>query len=350
MYGEQHPNGEQLNLRGKVCLHLDQSGSATVAAADFKGNVLTATRRLTDGGSTDSKGDWSTAGTGRSRPTPERRSIRSRSTQLSARGSKRKLSEQHDLRRAEQHRSQSIAPHSAGDAPEQRHPAGRSTRPICWSGSTWLNLRGARQPARPGDPIWHVVRRQHRLRRQGPAPADRLQERREHSYDYDPLTFRLAQPRSRGATPRASRRRSPRPADLPAGAGCGVQNLHYTYDPAGNITHIQDDAQQTIYFRNKRVEPSNDYTYDALYRLIAGDRPRTPRSGRRRAQSRTPTHDAPRVGMSGTATERPQSDGHVHRNATCTTPSATSTQMRHHGGRPGQCGLDALRTSTPKPA
>src|SRR6185436_11322959 len=47
-----------------------------------------------------------------------------------------------------------------------------------------------------------------------------------------------------------------------------VQNLHYTYDPAGNITHIQDDAQQAIYFRNKLVEPSSDYTYDALYRLI----------------------------------------------------------------------------------
>ena len=47
-----------------------------------------------------------------------------------------------------------------------------------------------------------------------------------------------------------------------------MQNLHYTYDPAGNITHIRDDAQQTIYFRNKRVEPSADYTYDAVYRLI----------------------------------------------------------------------------------
>jgi hypothetical protein len=54
-------------------------------------------------------------------------------------------------------------------------------------------------------------------------------------------------------------------ADWP---GCQVQNLHYTYDPAGNITHIHDDAQQTIYFKDKRVEPSNDYTYDALYRLI----------------------------------------------------------------------------------
>src|SRR5439155_24842769 len=47
-----------------------------------------------------------------------------------------------------------------------------------------------------------------------------------------------------------------------------VQNLHYTYDPFGNITHIRDDAQQTIYFRNKRVEPSAEYTYDAIYRLI----------------------------------------------------------------------------------
>src|SRR5271165_5094098 len=27
-------------------------------------------------------------------------------------------------------------------------------------------------------------------------------------------------------------------------------------------------VKQTIYFRNKRVEPSNDYVYDALYRLI----------------------------------------------------------------------------------
>ena len=47
-----------------------------------------------------------------------------------------------------------------------------------------------------------------------------------------------------------------------------MQNLHYTYDPVGNITHIQDDAQQTIFFANSRVEPSNDYIYDALYRLI----------------------------------------------------------------------------------
>jgi RHS repeat-associated protein len=49
-----------------------------------------------------------------------------------------------------------------------------------------------------------------------------------------------------------------------------LQDLRYTYDPVGNITHIQDDAdiQHTIYFRNQRVEPSADYEYDAIYRLI----------------------------------------------------------------------------------
>ena len=47
-----------------------------------------------------------------------------------------------------------------------------------------------------------------------------------------------------------------------------MQDLHYFYDSVGNITHIQDDAQQTIYFNNQRVEPSADYTYDAIYRLI----------------------------------------------------------------------------------
>ena len=32
------------------------------------------------------------------------------------------------------------------------------------------------------------------------------------------------------------------------------RDLSYTYGPAGNITHIQDSAQQTVYFRNRRVD------------------------------------------------------------------------------------------------
>ncbi|MCK6499884.1 MAG: RHS repeat-associated core domain-containing protein, partial [Nitrospira sp.] len=47
-----------------------------------------------------------------------------------------------------------------------------------------------------------------------------------------------------------------------------LQDLGYTYDPAGNITDLRDDAQQTIHFDGAVVDPHADYTYDALYRLI----------------------------------------------------------------------------------
>ncbi|SFN24798.1 RHS repeat-associated core domain-containing protein [Nitrosospira briensis] len=68
-------------------------------------------------------------------------------------------------------------------------------------------------------------------------------------YAYDEKTFRL--------TTLKTLRRNTR-----------LQDLSYTYDPAGNITHIRDEAQQTIFFRNRQVEPSTDYVYDAIYRLI----------------------------------------------------------------------------------
>lgn len=86
------------------------------------------------------------------------------------------------------------------------------------------------------------------------------------AYDYDPHTFRLVHlltKRDAAAFPGDCP--EPPPAGWP---GCQAQNLSYTYDPVGNITYIRDDAQQTIYFNNQRVEPSNDYTYDSLYRLI----------------------------------------------------------------------------------
>jgi RHS repeat-associated protein len=78
----------------------------------------------------------------------------------------------------------------------------------------------------------------------------------ETGYSYDPLTFRLTNLKTT---------RPGAPTDQQI-----VQNLSYTYDPVGNITHIQDDAdiQNAVFFRNRRVEPSADYIYDAIYRLI----------------------------------------------------------------------------------
>jgi len=48
-----------------------------------------------------------------------------------------------------------------------------------------------------------------------------------------------------------------------------VQALRYTYDPHGNITRLRDEAdiQNVVFFRNRRVDATADYTYDAVYRL-----------------------------------------------------------------------------------
>ena len=68
------------------------------------------------------------------------------------------------------------------------------------------------------------------------------------AHTYDPLSMRLTQCRTVRGTE-------------------AMQDLGYVYDPVGNITHIQDDAQQTLFFNNQVVTPSADYTYDAVYRL-----------------------------------------------------------------------------------
>ncbi|MCB9489600.1 MAG: toxin [Deltaproteobacteria bacterium] len=74
----------------------------------------------------------------------------------------------------------------------------------------------------------------------------------ETDYTYDPNTYRL----TRLVTTRTSDSKV-------------LQDLTYTYDPVGNITHIVDDANDTVFFDNAPVSPDGDYTYDPLYRLIA---------------------------------------------------------------------------------
>ena len=100
-----------------------------------------------------------------------------------------------------------------------------------------------------------------------------------------------------------------------------VQDLSYTYDPVGNITHIQDDAdiQNVVFFRNQRVEPSSDYTYDAIYRLIqaSGREQLGLTAGAAHSSHATSYNDVPRSGLTplqgdgnaiGTYTEQYQYD------------------------------------------
>ncbi|UII33140.1 insecticidal toxin complex protein [Fulvivirga ulvae] len=70
-------------------------------------------------------------------------------------------------------------------------------------------------------------------------------------YDYDLRTFRLKTLRTTKSNNEV------------------LQDLKYTYDPTGNVTQIEDKAIPTVFYNNQKITGKNEYTYDALYRLIA---------------------------------------------------------------------------------
>ncbi|MBD8476239.1 RHS repeat protein [Pseudomonas sp. CFBP 8770] len=47
-----------------------------------------------------------------------------------------------------------------------------------------------------------------------------------------------------------------------------LQDLHYLYDPAGNIIKVSDQSQPTRYHANRRIEAINEYRYDSFCQLI----------------------------------------------------------------------------------
>jgi len=58
----------------------------------------------------------------------------------------------------------------------------------------------------------------------------------------------------------------------PAGHACGagvLQNLRYQYDPVGNVLGVRNDAQETRFWRNRKVVPESRYVYDSLYQLVS---------------------------------------------------------------------------------
>jgi RHS repeat-associated protein len=260
-YGESIANAEALNLRTRVYRHFDSAGVAINArldadgkpteAYDFKGNLLRSMRRLIS--------DYRAIPNWLLPPEPQfDTEFFEGSTRYDA------------LNRP----VQSVAPHS--NVTRAQHPNNINVIQPVFNEANLLErvdvwLERVAEPTAPLDP-----------NTEAPSPvgvanidydAKGQRQRIDYKngastfYSYDPLTFRLTQLLTK-RKPAANFPDDDPQTALPDWPGKQVQNLHYTYDPAGNITHIQDDAQQTIYFKNQRVEPSNDYTYDALYRLI----------------------------------------------------------------------------------
>ena len=238
--GEAPASVEARNLRTRVAVAHDNAGVATNVAYDFKGNLLEAERRLA-ADYRDYAVDWD----------KEISLTRGRYTSRTS--------------------------FDALNRPvAMTTPDGSVTVPAYNAASLLdrieVRLRGAAQAAVFVAHLDYNARGQRTLIRYGNGTHS--------AYGYDSLTFRL----DRLRTMRGRRH---------------LQDLRYTYDPVGNPTQVSDDAQQRAFFRNRVVEPSARYRYDAIYRL-------TDASGREHlgqtaegAPRPVPASatDAPRVGL-----------------------------------------------------
>jgi RHS repeat-associated protein len=282
MYGESQSHPELKNLRGKVAWILDQAGITTNEEYDFKGNLIRSQRQFAR--EYQAAIDWSAG------PALDPETFRGMTTYDA-------------LNRL-----------SSATSPD-----GSISRPT-FNKSNLLqkvevNLRGSSVATIFVANIDYDAKGR-RIRIDYGNGTSTL-------YTYDPRSFRLA---------RLLTQRNPVefPTDCPdppvAGwPGGQVQNLSYTYDPVGNITHIHDDAQQTVYFRNKRVQPSADYIYDAVYQLIEA-------TGREHlGQNNVPVpqsyNDAPRIGIDWSANDGNAFGTYVERYAY--DPVGNFLQIRH---------------------
>lgn len=231
-----HP--EQTNHRGRPYKVYDNAGVVTSEAYDFKGNLLRSSRQLRHG--YKNTADW------QQNPELEPEIFRSR-TWYDA------------LNRP----IQLVAPHS--DKPGTRfnvlRPAYNEAN-LLERVDAWLQ-----QIEEPEDLLVQDTATLHAVinidyNAKGQRTLIECGNGSATSYEYDPLTYRLTQ------------LRTTRSAGL-NGLGAqlfkdngSIQDLRYSYDPAGNITRIADLALPVMHFAGQQVEPAADYTYDALYRLI----------------------------------------------------------------------------------
>ncbi|KAF1961208.1 SpvB-domain-containing protein [Byssothecium circinans] len=215
-WGETTQNPEALNLRGKVHTVRDQAGILISNGYDFKGNPLSSTRQY----ARQYKGDidWS--------------------TQVELESSSHPTSITYDA-----FNRQLLKKVADDSATFQSYDEGSQLNKV------FVNVKGEFASQNPLDWTFSITGIERNPRNQitkigyGNGVIAH--------FTYDALSFRL------------KHLYTSRPS------GDAVQDLHYVYDAMGNISSIRDDAQQTIFFRNQRVDPSCDYSYDPLYRLIS---------------------------------------------------------------------------------
>ena len=227
VYGEIHPNAEMLNLKGNAYQTFDQAGGITISGFDFKGNPLEVERRLT----IDYKNNinWQALGG---------------------------LNSVDDIANAadlilENERFTGSSTFDALNRPiEAKLPDGTIIQPL-YNEANYLDALKA-QIKGQGNFITFLEDQNYDAK--GQREYAKYGNGTITKYFYDPKTFRLTNLLTlKQGTDNENN---------------SLQNIKYTYDPIGNITHIVDNAQQTHYFQNNVVRPEQQFEYDAIYQLI----------------------------------------------------------------------------------
>ncbi|MFZ1011304.1 MAG: RHS repeat-associated core domain-containing protein, partial [Candidatus Sulfotelmatobacter sp.] len=213
VYGEGQPHDFLLNLRNKPFRQFDAAGIITNEHYDFKGNLLRSKHQLLE--DYRNEVDWSQS------PELEPHVFTTTTTYDAL------------------NRAITLTTPDSSVARPKYNEANLLE-------SLAVNLRGAKESTSFVTFINYNAKGQREIIDYGNGSHTRC--------TYDPLTFRLIHLHTQ------------RKHDHER-----LQDLHYTFDPIGNITSIRDDAHETVYFRNQVVSPRNDYVYDAIYRMISAE-------------------------------------------------------------------------------
>ncbi|MEU8941995.1 SpvB/TcaC N-terminal domain-containing protein [Streptomyces goshikiensis] len=232
VYGETHPDPDR-NLRGRAFRVYDGAGVATSERYDFKGNLTEAAR----GFARDHTGtpDWSPLA---SLTDPDR--LTEAAAPLLEPGPPLTISTTYD---------------ALGRPVEVTTPDGSVTRRSYNEAGLPERVEVNQRGAAAATAFVTGVDYDAHGRRTRVAHGNGART----AYTYDPFTFRLTGVRT-------TRPVGPDTSASPLFANASVvQDLHYTYDPVGNITRIEDGSLATI----AGVAAARDHSHDASYRLVA---------------------------------------------------------------------------------
>jgi RHS repeat-associated protein len=262
IYGEQHPDAATQYLHGRLFRRYDGAGMTSHDSYDFKGNVKAASQQLAIRQTTTSDAwvslDWAPIATipittVNNQPTLDLDALAADTEPLLVAGEMYLSSTTFD---AMNRPTQQVHPHRDGtpvSISEPTYNVGAMPAGLTVFVRLAAAPDGVLGPAAPGavsavtDVDYDEYGKPTRIARGNNNGTVTEQT-------YDPATHRLT----------AIVTTRPGPA-----SGATVQDLLYTYDPVGNITLLRDNAdiQNVVFFRNQRVDPTADCTYDALYRL-----------------------------------------------------------------------------------